>query len=321
MAQTDKRAAAPGKQRVRTDNIKDKSWADPQKKDGLVAQIFFGTNVTALDNQDMAELEKLINPYQENLRNYDREIPFIYSGYADFRPSEEGNGQLSLDRAQGVAAYLGAPERLGGFQGRYVSTVRGNGVDLWSMGLPADAGVLTPYRRVDVYAPPPRRTPNPDPPPQKAPLPEKMHWLARMGKGGGGSKGVSVETFTMDIVDEDNEWRMEFRYFGEGPVISVPSLPFSYTGSPSDWVPFDTSVPVTLWDFEGFAVHSCVAAQAGVGPALDMVWLNGPWDRKGADQVFVAFYGFAKFEKSVNTGAGFTIGTLTPKPETLTNKW
>src|ERR1700678_3961292 len=103
MASPEQRAVAPGRQVHRFDNIKAKSWVDPTRENHLIGQIFFVTDKSDLDYDDMAELEKIVLAYPFRLST--RNVPFQYRGHADYRYTKDHNQNLSEQRAKAVADY------------------------------------------------------------------------------------------------------------------------------------------------------------------------------------------------------------------------
>jgi outer membrane protein OmpA-like peptidoglycan-associated protein len=109
MAPPEKRAIAPGTQPVRVDNIKAQSWADVHRSPPLVGQVFFVTNGSALDFEDMKVLDTLVDAYHAKLvraTQIGTTVQFAYYGYADYRYTKEHNYGLSQDRANAVRSHL-----------------------------------------------------------------------------------------------------------------------------------------------------------------------------------------------------------------------
>jgi hypothetical protein len=306
-------SAAAGTNQVRADNIKAKSWVDPTRENHLIGQIFFVTDKSNLDDADMAELEKIVSAYPFRLNT--RNVPFQYRGHADYRHTKEHNQNLSEQRAQAVANYVGDPARLGGYP-NYGANVIGMGVDWRSKHFPPDSATLSIYRRVDIYAPPAKRDP---PPPQKdpaPPLPKSSQWRCQLLGGAGGGAGAAIEAFRVDITDLTNKLHMHFWYRGTGMGVGPEWAPTSGSGS-SNAVDFSTSVPVTIKDFEGFAHHAAAQFQLIAGPSVDWLTILGPMANCDADLIDLKFTsGITDTGTNLGIGGVATVGTLAPTQKT-----
>lgn len=83
------------------------SWFKPygdSSYPGLIAQIFFPTDVSDLDNNDRMVLDALFNEYSIHLLGH--KIHFTFVGHADLRGTEPYNYGLSTRRAKSVQSYV-----------------------------------------------------------------------------------------------------------------------------------------------------------------------------------------------------------------------
>lgn len=306
------RAAAPGKQVVRVDNVKAKSWVDVKRDTGHLGQIFFATDNAELDNHDMSVLDIIVKEYPPKLNaNTSKIFFFQYFGYADHRHTKEHNYNLSQKRADAVALYLSgylSPHT------NYAPEAKGLGVDYNGIGRPATSKDLEEYRRVDIFAEP-IKDPPPAPVEPKERPPRSSDWQARMRASASVSVGpISGDVFGLEIVDLTNKLSMLFRYLGLGLGKSPGKAPMGGSGSASasGWCRFKVSPPVSIQDFEGFALHTAAQVQLGAGGSLDLVTLLGPHARRGANGVLLRFSDFTIFDKAAGIGASQTGGTLQP---------
>lgn len=310
------RAAVPGKQVVRVDNVKAKSWVNTNHGNPpLIGQIFFATDSSTLDNADMVELEKIDREYRSKLNLYQQQgksAYFTYYGYADYRHTMAHNYDLSQKRADAVASYLGQPERLGGYKS-YVVESKGLGVDYKSLGRPPASKELEDFRRVDILAPPPM---DPQPKPEVPGELKSTTWKARLknsiGVGPPGPVPWQFDIFWLEIVDLTNNIAMMFKYKGMGFGKSFKGLP-GYSAS-SGWYQFKTSLRINIMDFEGGASHLSGQLQAGIGGSHDSVRLAGPTAHKGEPPVKLVWEGFTRWDKAAGVGAGITFGGISPDP-------
>ena len=80
------------------------SWVNVQSPFGVIGQIYFPTDVAALDFADMAELEKIVQAYPAPLNV--RPVHFEFFGFADYRSTKEYNFVLWQRRAQVVRDFI-----------------------------------------------------------------------------------------------------------------------------------------------------------------------------------------------------------------------
>lgn len=113
----------------------------------IVASVHFPTNRTALDGQDLAILDEVVQRYRMVLLG--RRVTLRAIGYADHRGASRRNRSLGLGRARAVLRYLDAA--LGGarFYSSYPALSQGE--DQAVQGT-TDRRVLALDRRVDVYS-------------------------------------------------------------------------------------------------------------------------------------------------------------------------
>ena len=211
MAPPDKRAVAPGAQPVRIDNVKAESWVILDFPPPLIGRIYFPTDSSTLDDDDMRRLETIVNPYQTKLKDDGRRglnVNFEFYGYTDKRHTKEYNYALAQRRADAVANYLGQPERLGGFS-NYVTESKGRGIDYSIDG--ENSEELKYARRVDIHAdhigPEPKQTP------ETPETPVSTTWKARIYDAASIGYGVAAaDTFFLEIADLKNNLAMSFHY-------------------------------------------------------------------------------------------------------------
>jgi outer membrane protein OmpA-like peptidoglycan-associated protein len=115
--------------------------------DGHVASIYFRTNESRLDAEDLSVLRSVYDAYRPYLSLW--KVSFTFIGHADYRGEESYNLQLSLERAQAVAkffsSFAGSPN--------YFYEIRPAGEsEVPQIG--RTSAELSPYRRVDIIASP-----------------------------------------------------------------------------------------------------------------------------------------------------------------------
>ena len=309
MGDPQQRAVGPGAQPVRVDKIKARSWVDVHKKSHIIGQMFFETGKADLDSDDQAELQKIVDGYawKLNVKN----VPFSYYGLADYRHTKDYNQDLSEQRAKAVADWVGDAARLGRYR-NYGADARGLGIDYRSKHFPAESATLSYFRRVDIFA----ESADPDPAPKKPdpgqPWLTSTEWRARLLGGGAGGAGVAIEAFRVEIIDLKNKLYMHFWYKGAGAGVGPQWAPGSFA-STSKPVDFNTSVPIRIQDFEGFAHHTGAQLSIGaVAGSIDWLTLLGPYARHSAKLVDLEFKDFSTFDKSFGIGAITTVGSLEP---------
>lgn len=314
MATPEQRVAAPGKQVVRADNVKDRSWADPNTPmPPLVGRIYFVTDGSTLDDSDMAQLEKLINPYQQLLskrRDMGGTVNFDFLGYCDHRAGKEYNYNLAQKRADAVANFFDQKFRFQGYSS-YSPTSKGVGID-YSITGTSNSQDLAPCRRVDIHADPLPEDPKPAPPAPGVAL--SNTWKARIYDGAGAGLSVAtVDAFHLEIADLENNLAMSFAYKGAGFGWSYKGLP-GVNMETSSWYPFKTMLKYNIMDFEGDAAHMCLQGQLSVGYGLDAVTLWGKASKRITPRARLVWEDFTKFAKAAGAGASVTGGILLPSP-------
>jgi outer membrane protein OmpA-like peptidoglycan-associated protein len=276
------------------------TWVNVHSPTGLIGQVFFVTDESSLDDQDFEELQEIIDRYPP-LLNIKRVI-FSFHGFADHRFTKEHNQRLSEARAKNVKDFI----EQGLFKHpSYVPEVRGFGIHPESKFFPPTSEALAGFRRVDIHAEPISKS-RPRPTPRKPDKPRipSLRWKARILSSLAADHTLGVDTFRMQIVDLDNNISMVFRYTG----ISVSAgLPLSASAS-SEFVEFETSQPIRIRNFEGFARHTSAQLQPAGGISTDFVHLLGPWHCCGADSVYLEFTGVSRFGEGFGVGAGTSIG-------------
>lgn len=319
----DPQPAKPGTQNVQTDNIKEKSWVDVHKNDGPIGQIFYVTDKADLDRRDLDLLDLVVKEYSVDMGlNPKNDYPFFFRGYADHRATKEHNDELSALRANNVRDYLGA--HLSPFT-NYKPQAQGMGVDLNSRGRPPDSKTLGVYRRVDIIAPALRGVPpepTPPPPPAAKKVLRSENWKARMKSASSASATIFTgDRFFLDIVDTDNGLIYELRYVGLGFGLSPAPVGATYSPSPTPWLVFYTNQSVRIEDFEGFAFHTSLQAQAsggsGTGGTADVVIMTLAHckDKPSPNWVTLTFHSFTIVDPNFGLGASQTVGTLEPTAE------
>jgi len=314
------RAAAPGTQNVRSDNVKGESWVDVRKLPPLRGQIFFVTDepkpdaVNVLDDHDMEQLDKIVSEYWGKLVRYadlGRKVDFEYNGYADYRYTKEHNYDLSERRANAVAKYL--EDKLGAFSS-YRATVKGRGIDYNGIDRPPDSKALMQYRRVDIVADSPDLPPPPKP---EAPGEQlSQTWKARLVRSFSTGYGVwAGDVFQIEIVDLTNNIAMLFKYVGIGLGASVKGTPGG-SADKSAWVNFSTIMKTNVMDFEGGAVHASGQAQVSGGLSSDNVKLYGPEaHRPGDAPINLEWSGWNDWgSKGAGIGVMMSFGGISPDP-------
>lgn len=324
MGEPGDRAAGPGAQPVRVDNIKLKSQVTlPAIQGRLVGRIYFKTDDATLDNGDMEQLEKLVSPYQGEMSAYPKkQVNFSYYGVADYRygdpaQAEAYNRKLSQKRADAVAIYLGQPERLGQpDHPNYYAESKGLGIDWTGKGEPATSEAQAPFRRVDIWADP--LTPYEERPPAEKPTAKtSTKWKARivssLGGGPPGNIPLQVDLLYLEVVDLTNTIAMTFRYTGLGIGKSFKGLP-GYSASKSSWFNFKTMLPYSVMDFEGDAAHLSGQGQLRAGYSYDAITLWGRSGKRFQPRVRLEWEGFSNLDNdAAGLGASVTAGMTLPK--------
>lgn len=325
MGEPGDRAAGPGAQPVRVDNIKEKSWMKSDGADPIQGQIFFATDVATLSPEDEALIDDVGKKVAADmLLNPQSKYAFVLAGYADHRAGDSYNKELSQQRSEAVETRL----RSHLFHSpNYECDRQAHGIDEKDPRTSADSATLGIYRRVNVLGPrllgkPP---PPPPPPPPKAPTPiRSKRFKARMKATGSVSYGpYAGERFFMDIVDLTNKRQQEFVYKGLGFGKSRRGFGYSHSPKPSEWVEFSTSIDVELWEFEGFAAHSAVQSKTPILSFTgDMVTLTMAHSRRNPDTVYLKFKNWTVLGGGGASLSGSqTIGTLEPADGSAPMPW
>jgi outer membrane protein OmpA-like peptidoglycan-associated protein len=291
------------------------SWVNVNSSFGIIGQIFFQTDESSLDSQDMDQLDEIIQAYPPKLNVARDPVRFEFYGLADHRHITSHNLALSQKRAEAVRDYL--RDRLQ--HPKFLPVIKGLGEDPESRLFPATSEALSGFRRVDIFAEPIVRTPpptNPVPPLNRG----SSHWQARLfdaiSFGVQGVRGPEFDMFKMEIRDAENRLRMFFQY--KGPGISAafhhkfdPPVEMSET---TEFILFETRIAIKIQNFEGFARHTAAQLQLGAGPSIDIVHLLGPWHSVGADSVYLGFgEALGDFGNNFGASIGTSVGTFEPK--------
>ncbi len=290
------------------------SWVNPESpRGGKIGQIYFPTGSAELDDEDLAELQK-IRRYRRAFTHPDWDVPylFFFVGYADHRRIDGGNEALTLRRAAMVENDV-VINRLGPRPDKYRTAHRAVGADPDSKHGDL-AGRLAQARRVDIYAEAPVY------PPEKTDPPEPGHdwceeWSDRWSIRIDGSLSVAykhkvgAEVYGFFVKDLKNGYFQGMRYVGIG---AFPGpAPISYAG-PSPWQDFTTSRIINIRHFQGFAQHfgAIDAVPGAQNIVYDKFVLNGP-SYKGANYVELDFVSALKVGSDTgnNFGEGFAFTT------------
>jgi outer membrane protein OmpA-like peptidoglycan-associated protein len=313
MATQNQRAAAPGIQIVRIDNVKAASWVEMRRSPPLIGQIFFSTDNATLDFDDMRLLDTIVDAYHPKLIRYGdigKRVNFEYLGYADYRHTKEHNYALSQSRADVVSNHLS--HRLRAYSA-YGSGARGLGIDYRGIDRSANSKELQAYRRVDIIADP---VDIPPPPKQEQPgeaLSDK--WRARLIRSAAAGYGVvALDVFQIEIADCTNNIAMTFKYVGIGLGASIKGTP-GFNADKSNWFNFTTTRKINVMDFGGGAIHLSGQAQVSGGGSIDELKLYGPEAHRGAARVSLEWYGLTPWGgKGAGVGAIITGGGISPDP-------
>jgi outer membrane protein OmpA-like peptidoglycan-associated protein len=138
------------------------SKVDVHEPHGLLGQIFFPTEVSSLDSNDMAELDKLVSGYLPKLNAAKRPKELFFHGFADHRFTREHNLNLSEERAETVRTFV--KERFFDHP-MFASRILGSGVHPESAAAGSTAADLIPFRRVDIHGEPVKEEPSGSPAP------------------------------------------------------------------------------------------------------------------------------------------------------------
>ncbi|MFL6333328.1 MAG: N-acetylmuramoyl-L-alanine amidase, partial [Pyrinomonadaceae bacterium] len=290
------------------------SWVNVNNSDGLIGQIFFATDADRPDDGGYQQLEKIVNPYRPLLSF--KKVRFTVLGYADHRDTDAHNLDLSQRRAQNVSNYINQ-QWTGGYSDQhenFVGDVRGLGELKESQFFGFSADKLQGFRRVDIFAAPPKPT-RIEPKQPEPPTPRSERWKARILSSY--SVNLSVlevpvagTTFLVEIVDRTNHQRMYFRYKGLG---ASTSEKFNFSkGGEKEWKEFSTNLGIHMRDFEGFANYIEGSVKAGVAKlSTDVLIMLGPYHQVGANPVPLLWKD-AKFKVGVGGDASVCIGGLEP---------
>jgi outer membrane protein OmpA-like peptidoglycan-associated protein len=275
-------------------------YSDPQPSpDGLVARIYFPTSETTLDEQDLAVLAQVVDHYRILLLG--NSIHFDVVGTADWRPAD--NDRLANERAESVRQYLDNAFL------RNSSGYSCSSSGIGTIGTPNDGSTaeeLSEFRRADIITLFRHRRREPEPTPEPDP-PEPVlstNFKARVVGSAGGGVVIGVGFGGLEIVDTTNNRRLYYRYAGLGV-----SAGLSGASGISDWIEFNTSVPIRVEDFEGPVFHTAGGAALGRGPMVETFRIFGP-TIPGADVVLLEYVGI--WEEGWALGAGVDFGPLDP---------
>jgi flagellar motor protein MotB len=288
---------------------------------GLIAQIFFPTNESALDDTDFRDLQKVIDAQFPRVAS-GRRVNMQFHGHADFRTSSKGNFELSAARAQNCADFVGNQFRLND-----PATQLPRNLDLLVVahgaiprlhsggGTSAD---LAGFRRVDVFAEPFTTAP-PKPPEDREPRRPTDRWLVKFSKGAiicdaaRPKAGAASGALLLTIHDRQNNVGQDFTLVGGGACSGTPLKTFET----ASFIPFSTDFPIHINQFAGFANWSHGAAGVSViGVKLDIVTLLGPEACCGAGTVVITVPSQSQKptnpDPKLSVGGATILGTLDP---------
>jgi outer membrane protein OmpA-like peptidoglycan-associated protein len=314
MAFPNDRAAGPGTQTVRVDNIKEKSWLEADS-DTCKGQIFFTTDVYHLSPEDEALIDEVAKKYASDmLLNPTAKYKFIFAGYCDHRNGESYNKELSERRAEAVENRF---RHTLGLSPNYDGEQQAHGIDENDPRTSADSSTLAKYRRTNIVGPGLRGQPPPPPPPPppEKPKPKRSNrFKARMKThGSAGYLAYVGDLFLVDIVDLENNLTQEFIYKGMGFGKSRATFGYTYSKTPTEWVFFTTNPDVELWEMEGFAFHSAVQAKIPIASFTgDMLTLTLAHSKRSPDWVYLKFKKWAILKGGTAISGSQTGGTLEP---------
>lgn len=274
-----------------------RSWFDPRgyhagkplkyPSGWLVAQIYFPTNVSLLDDQDKKTLDALFSAYSIGLLA-SRPVVFRYFGNADYRASERYNHRLGKARAQAVKQYL--DQRFSTFSS-YLSVAKSRGERFATHS--RDVDVLASDRRVDVFAPFAIKTTIRVPPiyitvPYTGPLSTKFKFRTFAG-GGAGIPPISSQGFSIEVMNVRTKKKATYTYTGAGVGYSFQ------INRPTGWEEKEVKdingnpVWLDVEDFEG----SGKVASGGLLYMKSIYYFDGPKSRgRAKDTVYVDFSGW-----------------------------
>lgn len=241
-------------------------YSTPQPDpNGLVARIYFPTNITTLDDQDREVLARVVDHYR--ILFLGNSIHFDVVGTADWRPAD--NSRLARERAESVRQYL---------DNAFLRNSAGyscSSSGIGTIGTPEDgrtAEELSEFRRADIITMFRHIRRDPDPPPTSDP-PEPVlstSFKARVIGSAGGGVVIGVGYGGLEIVDTTNNRRMYYRYAGLGV-----SAGLSGASGISDWIEFTTTAPIRVEDFEGPVFHTAGGVALGRGPMIETFRIFG----------------------------------------------
>lgn len=303
----------------------------------LVAHIYFATNETELDDDDLRVLDTLKRYYSEE-RLQENHVYFSVVGWADWRQAD--NISLSQGRARSVRRFLDST--IGQYPGitenridpgpdyrehetncinaHYYCTSQGNGV-AGSRLHGYTASDLSRFRVAEIYA---RMGPVLPPLPEDN-TPESTRirlargtlFSIRLLQGIGADiplTGLSGNWNAMEVVDVRNHIRQIYEYTGLG--FGIGLTPVS-CGGISSWHDPEivTGVEIHVRNFGGPTAHAGGGVQglqeiiqSAPHGGADVFFLVGP-TRYGSDTVLLVFVGEPS-DRGLQFGAGFDGGAL-----------
>ena len=252
------------------------------------AHIYFKTDEFLLDADDERILDAMAAEMSSPRRGT-KDITLEVVGYADKRADVWHNVILSETRAETVADYL--YEQLKDSVNVKIKTAKPKG-ELERPQVGDTEEELRPFRRVDVYV---VEETFRERPPDPTCLEPTTQWKARLrnmqGFGVGATASIDIEMAHPDSTG--TRWRMTYKFAEFGVEISpeIPGLPVTPSVSgDSDLVPFSTSVPLAITEFDGSAEYIGASAAVGSGASVERLTLKGVVDH-GADEVDIVFSG------------------------------
>lgn len=314
MGSPNDRAAGPGAQPVRVDNVKEKSSLEADSK-SCRGQIFFGTDLYRLSPEDEVLIDEVAKKYAADmLLNPTAKYKFVFAGYCDHRAGDAYNKELSERRAEAVENRF---RHNLGLSPNYEGEQQAHGIDENDPRSSKDSATLAQYRRTNIVGPGLKGTPPPPEPEPEKPKPKpkrSKRFKARMkNMGSAGYAAYTGDRFLVDIVDLTNNLTQEFVYKGLGFGKSRARFGFTYSKTPTEWVEFSTNPDVELWEFEGFAFHSAVQAKVPITSFTgDMLILTLAHSKRSPDWVYLKFKKWTFLKGGASISGSQTAGTLEP---------
>jgi outer membrane protein OmpA-like peptidoglycan-associated protein len=271
----------------------------------------FAVNSAALKSEHEAGIREFIRTRWPLARLSSN---IVIEGHASHTGPERVNDPLSINRAETVAHSVIGDDNL---PGTVTDNVYSNRVWVTSYAatrprVPGNTFEnMARNRRVEIFI---ERRPQPGPTPEAEPSrPGSTNFKIR----GLGTISASVAILGGDfgfyeIIDIQNNLSGCFGFLAGGVTGGIQAGVSLRTS----WIPFTTSRPITLQNFEGHAEHGVAGIAIGRGFALEHLYMDGPV-AAGARRVTIDFSGWAS---GVSIGIAGTVGDLSlidsPNPVT-----